>query len=69
MAAAARGGKVEAPLALLVNQPLSSALKNVSLFFMNPACLPSFYFTPKYKFFYSFSLNSYPGYTQLGRHY
>lgn len=62
-------GRVEIPLALLVNKPLFHALKHISSFFTNSVWLTSFYLTQKYFFFYSFSLNSHSGYTQLGRHY
>jgi len=71
VAAADREGRMEVPLALLVNQPPPYTLKNASLFFTNPAWLTSFYITPKYIYIYifSYSLNSHSGYTQLIRHY
>lgn len=54
MAAADREGSMEVPLALLVNQLLSYALRNVNLFFTNPAWFTSIYLTPKYVFFVHF---------------
>lgn len=39
-------GRVEIPLALLVNKPLFCALKHVSSLFINSVWLTNFYLTP-----------------------
>lgn len=62
-------GRVEIPLALLVNKLLLYALKHISSFFIISYGLPAF-ISPIYIYiFNSLSLNSHSGYTQLSRHY
>lgn len=64
-------GRVEIPLALLVNKPLSCALKHISLFFFQFSMAYQLKSHPKnyIHIFNSFSFNSHSGDTQLSRHY
>lgn len=68
MAAADRGGGVEVPLALLVNQPISRFEKCIFILYKSSMAY-QLLSHPKIYIFCSFSLNLHSGYTRLGRHY